>query len=134
MATTELSPADAERIAQRYPRSKRRWPLIVVPLAALLVIWTTWAGLNHANTGITGELQGYVVVSDSQVDVTINIYRPTPSKPATCLVIAQALSGQVVGQVELDVPASTERNIQVKTTVRTVDEAITAVLQGCTLS
>ena len=76
-----LTDADRERIADRYPKQCRTpWVILILVLAAVLVGWTVWAGLHHAEQPIRASLHGYQAISDTRVNVTTCIGPTPPSR------------------------------------------------------
>ena len=49
-----------ERIANRYPSPRRApWVVLIIVLAVILIGWTVWTGLYHADQPIRASLHGY---------------------------------------------------------------------------
>ncbi len=134
---TATSPATTEdaatRIANRYPQRGSKAPIVVISavLFAALIGWMIWAGYDHATPGVSGQLHGYQVVSDTQVDVTLKVHRPDPSVAALCQVQAQAISGEPVGELTVAISPSTEKDVTKQVQIKTSLRATTAVLQNC---
>ncbi|MGJ6980853.1 DUF4307 domain-containing protein [Aestuariimicrobium soli] len=127
----ELTADDRERIRTRYPQRRRgRWIGAAVVIAVLLGGWAVWAGLEHANPGVTGQLHGYRVLDDQSVEATVITHRPDPTTRAECTVQAQALSGEIVGELTFAVTGDSSDQTQ-RVTIRTTLRATTAVLLHC---
>ncbi|HEU5484413.1 MAG TPA: DUF4307 domain-containing protein [Microlunatus sp.] len=133
-ARPQLSAADAERLARRYPKPRLpRWLLVVLVavLAAVSLGWLIWAATVHSNPAVSGNVPSYVVVSDTRIDVVVTVDRPDPSIPVVCRVSAQAADFQPVGEVNLAVEATAERVVDVDVSITTLRRATTATVREC---
>ena len=113
--------------------SEAQW---TAPLVAWLLAWRgggwlVWAATLGANPAVSARVDSFQVVSDAQVVVVVTIERPDPSIAVQCLVHAQAVSFERVGEVPLTVPAGTEVSTRLEVTVRTFKAATTASIEGC---
>lgn len=126
--------AAAERIRNRYPRSRLPRP-VVVALIGLLALagvgWLIWVATVHAQPAVSGQLAGFRVVSDSSVEVTLTVERPDPAVTARCLVIAQSMDFERVGEIEVEVPASRHQLVDLPVTIKTLRRAISASVDSC---
>ena len=121
-----------ERIANRYPKPHRApWVIFTIVLAIILIGWTVWTGLHHAEQPIRASLHGYHAVSDSRVDVTINLQRPDPSVTGSCTLVATAADHVRVGETTVTFPASSSQDETIHTSVKTFSRAVTAELEKC---
>lgn len=130
----DLSPADQQRLAARYPRPRLpRGALvgIVAAVAAVFLGWLIWAATVHANPVVSAQVPAYRVVSDSRIDVTVTIDRPDPSVKVICRISAQAEDFQPVGEVNLPVEATADRVVNAKVSITTLRRATTAVVREC---
>lgn len=126
-----LTADDRERIRTRYPQPRRgRWLIAAAILAVTLGGWAIWAGLLHANPGVSGQLHGYRVIDDSAVEATVNAHRPDPATSAQCTMQAQAASGEIVGELTFPVTGTTQDTTH-RVTVKTTLRATTAILLNC---
>lgn len=133
--TTQDTDARA-RLARRYPRSRlsRRVGVVVVALlAAVGLAWTVWAGLDMATPAVSGRVDTYEVVSDTEVLFTLSVERPDPSQPAMCRVIAQAANFERVGELSVEVPPGDVELIRLEGRMRTFRPAVSVSLDGCTV-
>lgn len=130
------SEADRARVLARYPRRRSSSLIVVVGLVVLvgLVGWTMWAGLTKAGSGISAQLFSYQVVDDARIDVVVKVHRSDPSRAGTCTVQAQAPNGETVAELDVAVPPSSEKNVDVAASLKTYLRAHTAVLAGCSLA
>ena len=127
-------PDAAARLARRYPPPPRRrgWIPVAIVLAVLGTAWLIWAGGHGALDVVTARVDAFTVSSDSQIDVTVTIDRPDPSKGARCQLYAQAVSYDRVGELTVTVPAGGERLTSQHIELRTFKRATTAVIDSCT--
>ncbi len=127
------SPADAERIARRYPR-RRTSPAALIAVGAVilaLVAWVVWVAINKASPSVTGRVDSFAVVSDTETRARITIDRPDPSVPARCLLFVQAVTYERVGEKYVDVPAGSERLTAVDVSVRTFKRGTSIAVEAC---
>ena len=132
----DLTEADRSRIAARYPR-RRSGSLVAVlglVLLAALIGWTVWAGLSKATPGLRGPVGSSKVVDDAQIDVVLKVHRTDPSRGGTCTVQAQAPNGETVAELDVAVPPSSQKDVNVSASLKTYLRSHTAVLAGCSLT
>jgi hypothetical protein len=133
-ARPELSAADRDRLARRYPGPRLPRPVlvgIIAVIAAGSLTWLIWTALVHAEPVVSAEVAAYTVVSDSRIDATVIVDRPDPSIPVVCRVSAQAEDFQPVGEVNLAVPATADGVVNQTISITTVRRATTAVIREC---
>jgi hypothetical protein len=133
-ARSELSTADRERLARRYPGPRLPRPVLIGLIAVVAVgslSWLIWTALVHAEPVVSAKVAAYTVVSDSRIDATVIIDRPDPSVPVVCRVSAQAEDFQPVGEVNLAVEATADGVVNTTITITTVRRATTAVIREC---
>lgn len=125
-------PDAAARLARRYPPPRRRW---WIPLAAGLgatgAAWLVWAGLHGATGVVTARVDAFTVRADTLIDVVVTVDRPDPARGAECLLYAQAVSFDRVGELALVVPPGGERLTRVEVGLRTFKRATTAAVESC---
>ena len=128
-----MTDADAARIARRYPPPPRRrwWIPVALLLAAVGVAWLAWAGGYGALGTVTARVDAFVVRSDTLIDVTVSVDRPDPARGAECLLYAQAVSHERVGEVKVVLPPGGRQLTQLAVPVRTYLRATTAVIEAC---
>jgi hypothetical protein len=127
---TALSP----ELAERYGAGGRsRRPLVValaVVLAVALGSWLTWVMLFQSRPEVTSQLVGYEVQGEHRATATYSVVRRGADVRASCLLRALSDDHTVVG--ELTVPVTSgPTSVQITSTVRTVREAGSVQLLGC---
>jgi hypothetical protein len=112
------------------PGTARWWVVGVVgvTLASALAIWLA---LANSVGRITWTDTDYRVVDDRSVRVGFDVHR-SPGQAVRCRVEALDKSFGVVGVLEVDVPASTERSVHQQVVVRTAARAVTGTVKTCT--
>ncbi len=123
-----------ERLARRYPTRRgvlRDWRVVAGVLAAIGGVWLSWAATLGANPAVSARVDSFRVVSDTEVIVAVTVERPDPSLAARCLVHAQAVSYERVGEVPVTIAASTEVITHLEVTLRTFKTATAASIEGC---
>ena len=130
----ELSPADRERLARRYPKPRLPRPALIAVVAIVAAIslgWLIWAATVHSHPTVSARVMTYTVVSGTRVDATVTVDRPDPSVAVVCRILAQAEDFQPVGEVNLPVEATADRVVNIGVTIKTVRKATTAVVREC---
>jgi hypothetical protein len=125
----------AERLRRRYPRSRVPRPValaLIGGLAAVGLGWLVWAAYVYATPQVDAQVATYAVRDDRSIALTLTVERRDPSIPATCRVIAQASDFETVGELEVAVPAATNRLTNLDLTMVTLRRATTAVAKDCT--
>ena len=133
-ARRDLSPADRERLARRYPAPRIPRPLLITLVAVVAVAsvtWLVWTALVHSQPVVSTRVAAYTVVSDTRIDATVTVDRPDPSVAVICRVSAQAVDFQPVGEVNLPVAATEDRVVNVEVSITTLRRATTAVVREC---
>ena len=136
MSTTDQQ--TAEELDARYGRrtqSKRNRVIFVsavVALAAVLVAWVAWGGLDSPDSEISADGIGYVLIDDHAVDVRFQL-SVDPGTEVKCAVQALNEGFSVIGWKIIDVPASAERIRKLSSTVRTTELAVTGLIHRCWL-
>lgn len=126
--------SNAERLARRYPPSRTpRW--LWIALAAILAVvggtWMLWSAIYGANPAVSAKIVAFTVTSDQTVDVRLTTQRPDPAVPATCTVIAQAVTYDTVGQYPLELGPGTTTLEDHDITIRTIKRATSVSIQSC---
>jgi Domain of unknown function (DUF4307) len=127
-----------ERPAARYGRRRqsrrgRRWIIgglaLFIVAAGVGVAVVGYQRLGHSD--VAGTLVGYRLIDDETVEVTINLTRDDPSRPAVCIVRGRSKDGTETGRREILVPPSAEKSVQVTTIVKTSRPPVIGDVYGC---
>ncbi|NJQ05648.1 DUF4307 domain-containing protein [Streptomyces lonarensis] len=100
-------------------------------LGVLFLAFIAWSGISYiGKQDVTGELTGFTVVSDTEVEVTLQV-RKAEGTPAVCTVRSQAEDGLEVGRVDFRFEAE-GATLHRAHTLRTTERATSAELLSCT--
>jgi hypothetical protein len=133
----ELSLADRERLARRYPGPRIPRPVLVAVVAVVAAVglaWLLWTASVQSRPVVSASVAAFTVVSDSRIDATVTVDRPDPSVPVVCRVSAQAPDFQPVGEVNLRVEPSQYAVVDVPVSITTLRRATTATVRECSPS
>jgi len=89
-----------------------------------------WFGLSATLGQPSWDTLGYKVVSDQQVRVDFQVYRPGGTA-LTCTIEALAKDFSPVGTTTVDVAASTDETTTEVATLRTTSRAVTGQVKTC---
>ena len=89
-----------------------------------------WFGLSATLGQPSWQTLGYKVVSDQQVRVDFEVYRPGGTA-LTCTVEALARDFSPVGTSSVTVPASADETTRMSATLRTTSRAVTGQVTTC---
>ncbi|MDT0265360.1 DUF4307 domain-containing protein [Streptomyces sp. DSM 44915] len=129
-SSTTVPPGRYGRTPSDEASTDRRLRLVGLVLGAALVAFVAWAGFSYINeTKVSGELTGFTVNSDEEIDVRLAIRKPADVE-GVCTVRAQAEDGLEVGRAEFRFPQQDD-SLHRSVTVRTMDRATSAELMGC---
>ncbi|MEG9227272.1 DUF4307 domain-containing protein [Aeromicrobium sp. Sec7.5] len=118
-------------LTDRYgTRTSPRWLWWVVAGVgiSLGVAWAAWIALQPRP--VSTEVYSFDVVSDTQIDLELEIIRPEPTA-VTCSVYAQALDHSIVGEKTITIPASDREIVRHPLTLTTTERAVTGVIRSC---
>ena len=116
-----------ERYGVKRPRS---WIPVAVIAAIVGVGWITWAGLYHSNPEIRVQLISFTVDSDRAVSVRYSVERSSAEATSICTVIARDFYKDVVGQIDVEIPAGKEK-VELVSVVPTRSKAVNADVSTC---
>jgi hypothetical protein len=115
--------------ARRQPQRWVRWTLGAA--AAVAALLAAIAGFNNlGNTPIQGKQTAFRVLDDHSVQVTVEVLRDEPQRPAECVVRARAEAGDEVGRKEIFISPASGTTRQ-DTIVRTSSRAVIGEVYGC---
>ena len=118
------SDADAEA------RTDRRLRTTGAVLGAGLLAFVVWAGISYVGgQQVTGELTGFTVVSDTEVEATVQVRKPRGTA-GICTVRSQAVDGLEVGRADFRFEEDSDL-VHRAVTLRTTARATSAELLGC---
>lgn len=129
-----ITEADRERVRRRYPPN-RLPPAVMLALGvliAMLIGYVVWVGSYRANPPVTGRIDSFSVVSDTEVRARLTVDRPDPTVTVRCFLVVQAVSYDRVGERWIDVPPGTERLTEVDVSLRTFKRGTAVTVQTCT--
>ena len=89
-----------------------------------------WFGLSSTLGQPTWQTFGYKVVSDQQVRVDFQVYRPGGTA-LTCTIEALAIDFSPVGTTTVKVPASADETTTQSAMLRTTSRAVTGQVKRC---
>ena len=127
-------PEVAQRLARRYPQPRLPRTLAVVAIAlvaALGIGWVVWVGVDHATPSVSGRLDTFEIVDDTEAEFTLRVERRDLSATAQCRVIAQADNFERVGELMITVTPDQPELVVIHDTIRTFRRATSVSLDGC---
>jgi hypothetical protein len=116
-----------DRYGVKKPRS---WIAIALITAIVGVGWITWAGLYHSNPENRVQLISFTVDSDRAVSVRYYVDRSSAEVTTICTVIARDFYKDIVGQVDVEIPAGKEK-VEMVSVVPTRSQAVNADVSTC---
>jgi hypothetical protein len=111
-------------------KKPRSWIAIALITAIVGVGWVTWAGLYHSNPQIRVQLISFTVDSDRAVSVRYFVDRNSADTASICTVIARDFYKDIVGQIDVEVPAGKEK-VELVSVVPTRSQAVNADVSTC---
>ena len=113
------------------PSTRRRnviaiWAVGVIGLAVVI-----WLGLGMSRTPVTWQDVGFRIDGDGAVEVTYDVVRPDPSVAVECRLPALNVGHAQVGVLDVHVPPAADTVVRLTTTIRTSEQAVTAVVESC---
>lgn len=125
----------ADRYGARTTAPPRR--LVIALLAVLGLVgvgFAAWLGLRVGVVPVDWHDIGFRVEGDDLVEVTFDVTRADPSRPASCVVEALNESHAQVGVVTVDVAASEATRVRLTTPVRTSELAVSGTVRSCRIA
>ena len=111
------------------PGQLKWWVVGTVGILAGVAL-AIWFGLSATLGQPSWQTLGYKVVSDQQVRVDFEVYRPGGTA-LTCTVEALARDFSPVGTSRVQVPASADETTRLSATLRTTSRAVTGQVRTC---
>ncbi|GEN79667.1 DUF4307 domain-containing protein [Actinotalea fermentans] len=111
--------------------------LVVVALAAAGLAGlalAVWLGLRVGVVPVDWHDVGFRVEGDDLIEVTFDVTRPDPSRPASCVVEALNEGHAQVGVVTVDVAPSEATRVRLTTPLRTSELAVSGTVRSCRLT
>ena len=122
----------AQQLDDRYGRTRRRkapW-IVLIAVAALLVGAFGWSIVTEQMNNVDSDDLGFDLVDEHTVDVRFQI-TGAQGKDVVCVVEALDEEFGVVGWRVVEIPASDSHTQALSTTVPTVAEATTGLVNSC---
>jgi hypothetical protein len=111
-------------------RTDRRLKITGAVLGALLLAFIGWAGVSYiGGQSVTGEVTGFTVLSDTEVEATIQVRKPSGTA-GVCTIRSQAEDGLEVGRADFRFEEDRDL-VHRAVTLRTTGRATTAELLSC---
>nr|WP_255668904.1 DUF4307 domain-containing protein [Aeromicrobium duanguangcaii] len=105
------------------------WPLVAALGITAGIAWAAWASWTNVPP-FQARVHSFEVIDDQRTKVDLEIFRDEPVA-LTCRVFAQAHDKHVVGERNIEVPASSQSPVRIVSEIRTERRAVTAVLDSC---
>lgn len=122
----------------RYGPAPARSRRLVVPALVALgvgaVALAAWLGLRVGAVPVDWHDVGFRVEGDELLEVTFDVTRADPSRPASCLVEALNESHAQVGVVTVEVSPAEATRVRLTTAVRTSELAVSGTVRSCRLT
>jgi hypothetical protein len=122
----------AQQLDDRYGRTRRRkapW-IVLIAVAVLLVGAFGWSVVTEQMNNVDSDDLGFDLVDEHTVDVRFQI-TGAQGKDVVCVVEALDEEFGVVGWKVVEIPASDSHAQALSTTVPTVAEATTGLVNSC---
>jgi hypothetical protein len=124
--------SNQELLAQRYGRkSSNTWRYIAALLLLTALPWLIWSAWHHSNPQIRVTLISFQNEQDNSIDITYLIQRRDPSLALTCTLIARDFDKNVVGEIEVAIPTSSQGLLKRSDTIPTRLRAVNASVLKC---
>ncbi len=125
-----LRPPPGRYGPQRAPRTGLVRALAVAGILAGLGL-TAWLGLRVGQVPVEWRDVAFRIEGDELVEVTFDVIRTDPARPAACRVDALNEAHAQVGVVTVDVPPGDHHQVRLTTQVRTSERAVTGTVTSC---
>lgn len=131
MPTTQ---EDQARIGARYPKTGvTTWLIVGCALVATIAgaAWLIWTSLFHANPALVAQVESFVITSSGEASATIKTQRNSVEVAGTCTIVAQAVTFERVGELEIAIPSGGTLLSEHPVTIKTLKRATSVSVEGC---
>lgn len=108
------------------------WALAAVGIAVGAVL-AYIAYVNLGATPITAQRVGFEEKPGNAMEITVDVSRDQPGKPAVCIVRVRDISGTESGRKELYIPPG-NAGTRLRTVIKSASRPVTADVFGCSYS
>ena len=131
----DLPPETKALLIERYgkPRSPR-WKWVALFVAMIALPWLLWTAWFYSNPEIRTAPVRYETLDDQNISLSFELTRRDPASEVICTLIALDIDKNVVGEIELAVPAASEESILVNAKIPTRLRAVNASVDSCRLA
>lgn len=131
MSTVPTRPSDRYP-DERDPAWTRRIGVLGLVVVVILGVGIAWLGYDKfSRQPVTGTTAGYEVISDSTVEIQVQVTRTDPSQPVSCIIYAKDKEANEIGRREFYVAPSAEPVVVVSSEVRTTEPPAVGDVFGC---
>lgn len=127
---TDIRPAD--RYGRATTSSTRRLVIVGTLIVSLITAWVIWDAMAMAGHKVSHSLVSQQILGPTRVDVTFAITLE-PGRRAACTVYALNAGKTIVGNVDVTVGPSQEREFISTVQVPTMEQAIGSQVKACVL-
>jgi hypothetical protein len=120
-------------MSDRYiPHQPNRFqkPLLAAAFIALTLM-TAFGAYRFANPPIRASLIAFSITSAEEVSIKYSIDRRDPKEVLVCTLVAKDMDKTIVGQIEIQIPATAAKSIEMVSEVPTRVRAVTAAVVRC---
>lgn len=110
--------------------SRFQKPLLAIGFIALTLV-TAFGAYWFANPPIRAALIAFSITSDNEVSIKYSIDRRDPKQNLICTLVAKDIEKTIVGQIEIQIPPTTAKSIEMVSAVPTRVRAVTAAVVRC---
>ncbi|GAA5126776.1 DUF4307 domain-containing protein [Haloechinothrix salitolerans] len=128
-----------QSLADRYgtarsPGKTRRGPILFAIVAVVVSVAIAYVAFRLIGSApLSAERVAFTVRPDKTMEVTIDVERNEPQRPAVCVVRVRDISGAETGRREVYIPPS-DGSIRLRTVITSGSRPVTADVFGCTYS
>jgi hypothetical protein len=135
-APTRVSDAIDERYGRsKSTRKRNRWLLVggAIALAAILIAWTVWAGLDQNSGNLDSQDIGQTIVNSRTVNISYQVSMPIGST-ASCALQVQNEAHAIVGWKIVTIPASHQFTNTYQSIVKSTELGVSGLIYQCWLT